>query len=322
MSGRISVFVTSYNQKDYLIEAIESLLGQTLRPFEIIIADDCSSDGSQAVIERYARKHPDLIRPFYHKQNLGIPRNKSFAMSQVRGDLVTYLDGDDRYLPTKLERELETLLKHPEAQIVYSNVRHIDVDGHEIRSWANPNHTLPSGNVFQEVFSRNFPRRTIFRHEIVYYKWFKEVGFYDPNFAMYHDWELRIRLTKHCRAVYCPEILSEYRIHGGGISKSEPARHLEEGQRVYITNCSLLEDLSKQDRVTIEKNLSSWKAHFVYEQAKRELEKGNCIPFLWNLLKCWFYHPPGTYLRTALPFMLPRWAYPQLRALYRAIARV
>lgn len=112
MKPRISVLITSYNQKTFLTEAIESVLSQTLQPFEIIIVDDCSTDGSQKIIENYTRNHPDIIKAYYHKQNLGIGKNRAFAQMQAKGDWLTYLDGDDRFLPEKLEMEFKTLQQH------------------------------------------------------------------------------------------------------------------------------------------------------------------------------------------------------------------
>ena len=151
-NDRISVFITSYNQKAYLIEAIDSVLNQTLKPFEIIIVDDCSNDGSQELIATYAKKFPDLIKPFFHENNLGIPRNKSFALAQVRGDLVTYLDGDDRFLPDKLEKEINCLKKNPDAKIIFSNVYITDSDGQRKGTWIENNNLPPTGYVFLQVF--------------------------------------------------------------------------------------------------------------------------------------------------------------------------
>ena len=113
MSAKISVFITSYNQQRYLVEAVESVLNQTLKPFEIIIVDDSSKDGSQAIVEEYGREYPGLIRAFCHKQNLGVAKNKAFAQRQARGDWLSYLDGDDRFLPRKLEKEWEAIEKNP-----------------------------------------------------------------------------------------------------------------------------------------------------------------------------------------------------------------
>lgn len=309
---KISVFITSYNQKGYLVEAIESVLNQTLQPFEIIIADDCSTDGSQEVIEKYAQTHPDLIRPFYQKQNVGIPRNKSFALEQVRGDLVTYVDGDDRFLPKKLEMELETLLNHPEAQIVYSNVYHINPKGQRSHLWHDGDTSPPTGYVFREAFARAFPRGSLFRNELVYYQCLKETGFYDPEFAMYHDWELRIRLTKRFKVAYCPMPLSEYRFHPGGISRSNASRHLDEMRRVYIKNQHLLQDLPETDRVMIEKSLSTKFAQFGLQAAREEFEKVRIKHALTYWVESLRYYPKGSGLRLLAEIILPQWAYRRL----------
>ena len=109
MSPRISVYITSYNQKEYLVEAIDSVLNQTLKPFEIIIVDDCSTDGSREVIAGYALRYPDLVNPIYHTRNQGVAQARIDALQMVTGDYVTYVDGDDRYLPTKLEKEARLL---------------------------------------------------------------------------------------------------------------------------------------------------------------------------------------------------------------------
>jgi len=270
---KISVFITSYNQKAYLIEAIESVLSQTLRPFEIIIVDDCSTDGSQEVIGRYAQAYPELIRPFYHEQNLGIPKNRRFALEQVGGDLVTYLDGDDRFLPRKLEMELETFMSHPEAQIVYSNVYYIDADGQRTGVWADSNIPPPSGDVFRETFSREFPRGSLFRNELVEYGCLRMVGFYDANLPIYEDWDLKIRLTKHFKVAYCPEPLVEYRLHPRGISRSVASLRLSEMRKIYEKNRPLLNDLPKDDRVMIEKRLFTKFTQLALQAAKEELEK-------------------------------------------------
>lgn len=98
---RISVFLPSYNQKTFLVEALESVLNQTYTPNQIIVVDDCSTDGSQAVIENYSRQYPGIFTTIYHNKNMGIAQTRIDALSAVTGDFVTYLDGDDRFLPEK-----------------------------------------------------------------------------------------------------------------------------------------------------------------------------------------------------------------------------
>jgi len=288
MSVKISVFITSYNQKAYLIGAIESVLNQTLRPFEIIIVDDCSTDGSQQVIERYAQANPELIRPFYHEQNLGIAKNKAFAQRQVRGDWLTYLDGDDRFLPKKLELERETLQKHPEAKLVYSNFYFIDTEGERFQLWADKV-APPSGYVFPEVFSRAFPGNTVFRNELVTYKCLKEVGFYDTERVTHEDWDLKIRLTKRFPVAYCPIPLIEYRRYDEAISRSlSDAFLFRQMQEVYYKNRSLLDDVSLQERALIERELFRFFANRTTEiilNAIRRGQRGKAFRYYLEFLK-------------------------------------
>lgn len=314
---RISVYITSYNQKPYLIEAIESVLNQTLRPFEIIIVDDCSTDGSQKAIERYAQAHPGLIRPFYHEQNLGIPRNRRFALEQVRGDLVTYLDGDDRFLPRKLEMELETFVNHPEAQIVYSNVYYIDADGQRTGVWADGSIPLPSGDVFREAFSRSFPRGSLFRNELTDYQGLKKIGFYDVSFPIYEDWELKIRLTKRFKIAYCPEPLVEYRQHSEGISRTPASVHFSVMRKICKKNRPLLDDLPEADRVMVEKRLSGKFAQLARRAAWEEIEKGNRGLALRYWLESLEYNPKSLDSRWLARSLLPARLYSGLRAVYR-----
>ena len=123
---KISVFIITYNFAKYLRECIESVLAQTLRPFEIIICDDHSTDDSWAIISEYARRHTELIKAYRQKKNIGPARNGNFGRKIAKGDLFAGIDGDDRWLPRKLEMEWKALQRHPDARIAYSNVYNIE----------------------------------------------------------------------------------------------------------------------------------------------------------------------------------------------------
>jgi glycosyltransferase involved in cell wall biosynthesis len=125
----VSVYIPSYNQRRFLAQAIESVLAQTLRPHQVIIVDDSSTDGSQNVIATYTARHPRLITAIYHDRNRGIPRTRNDALQAVTGDCVTYVDADDRLLPTKLEREAEALAANPDAHVAFSDYVYTDSQG-------------------------------------------------------------------------------------------------------------------------------------------------------------------------------------------------
>lgn len=242
MQPKISVTITSYNQKTFLQEAMVSVLGQTLMPYEIVIVDDGSNDGSQELIKGYAAKHPQKIRAFYNSHNIGVAGTKAFAQKQITGEWQTHLDGDDRFLPEKLE--LEWL--HAERRglrAVFSNFYKINENGKRLYAWIE-NEEPPQGDVFKEVFARKYPRNTIFRNEMISAQCLSEIGYYDESRITHEDWDFKIRLTKATQVGYVPEILSEYRQNINGLSIKTPEYvRLQQMLEVFRSNRALIEDL-------------------------------------------------------------------------------
>jgi len=280
-SFSVSVVITSYNQKEYLIEAIESVLNQTLMPLEIIIVDDCSSDGSQEVIKKYVETHSKLIKAYYHKRNLGIPKNRNFALKQVTGDLVTILDGDDTFLLKKLELEVETLKNHPEVGLVYSNNYRTNKDGRRIRKWIEEG-SPPTGYVFKEVLGRDFPMGRLFRNELVHTRLLKEVEYYDESLTILQDWDFKIRLAHRTDFAFCPHLLAENRRHKNSITHmySQEFR-LEIMEKIFNKHLNLFNELSKEDQDKIKKQLS---IKFQRLEALSELERGKILSTLKKYL--------------------------------------
>jgi glycosyltransferase involved in cell wall biosynthesis len=302
----VSVFITSYNQKDLLREAIESVLAQTRMPDEIVIVDDCSSDGSQKLIRSYEQHHPDLIRPVFQDHNMGIPRNKNAAYRATTGDWVTYLDGDDRFLPNKIEADLAALDSHPEAEIACSNFFYINSEGSRDGAWASKRANVPTGSVNCHVLARTFPRRTIFRNEMVRRDKLEEVDFMDPQFSMYHDWELRIRLSRSCRLAYSHQPTTEYRKNPEGISSSQAGRHLDECIRIYQKHRSLIESLSPQRREFVNRNVRPWIGKFAWRALRDAIERNDHASAWTYLLDGLAYAPRDLTWRTVSKWLLPQ----------------
>ncbi|HUU64036.1 MAG TPA: glycosyltransferase [Dehalococcoidia bacterium] len=283
---KISVIITSYNQKNYLREAIESVLKQTLLPYEIIIVDDCSSDGSQDMILDYARRYPDLIIAFCHEKGLGIPKNRNFALRQVRGDLISFLDGDDRFLPSKLELELETLQRHPEASTVFSNIYYIDEHGQRTGLWAERD-APPSGYVLKETFSLDWPKGHTYRNELMTRDALEQVGFYDEELHIWEDWDMRIRFTSRFTVAYCPIPLVEYRQHPKGISMiSSRDLHISTMKMTYERNRHLLQNLSARDRKDVKRKVFAilllLEAQAAFERGRRGDALKKYVALAWN----------------------------------------
>ncbi len=292
---KISVYITSYNQKKYLIEAIESVLAQTLQPSQIIIADDCSFDGSQRLIKGYASRYPDLITPIYHEKNLGVTQTRIDALHMVTGDYVSYVDGDDRFLPTKLEKEARLLRDNCNIQVVFSNNYYITESGERSDVWAN-SESPPDGDVFCQTFARDFPRKNLFRMELINYHAWKVMGFHDPNLKLYEDYDMRIRLSKKFRIAYYPEPLSEIRTHDKGLSNMPMSIHLEALEYIYKKNKILLADLDVSNREYIQSKLKPWLAKIATRTATQIINQGSKSLYakskaLGYFLKACSYHP-------------------------------
>lgn len=273
---RISVFITSYNQRDYLREAIDSVLAQTLRPLEIMILDDGSTDGSRELITAVAQQHPGLVRAILHPRNLGVARNKAHAQRHARGDWITYLDGDDRYLPHKLEQEWDTLQDFPDARAAYSNFHFIDAEGQRTGTWADAGQAMPSGDVFAQVFTRDFPGHVVFRNELVARQCIQTIGAYDERRATHEDWDFKLRLTRRYKVVYCPQPAVEYRRYPGGLSQaSDDARLLGEHAAVYENNRSLLRGLSPPHKAKLDQTARDHIAHRAEKLVRKLVREGH-----------------------------------------------
>jgi glycosyltransferase involved in cell wall biosynthesis len=141
---RVSVSLIAYNHAPFIAQAIEGVLNQrTTFPFEIVIGEDESSDGTREIVQRYAAAHPDKIRLNLHSrgENLsyqGRPtgqRNYAFNIRSVRGEYVALLDGDDYWTdPEKLQRQVDYLDAHPECTTCFHRVDFVDEHGADLPS--------------------------------------------------------------------------------------------------------------------------------------------------------------------------------------------
>ncbi len=254
--SKISVIITSYNQKEYLRQAIESVLAQTLRPHEIIVADDCSSDGSVEMIREVEARYPGWVKGLYHPHNLGISLNRNSAVEIATGDLMAVLDGDDRYLPQNLERQIAAIEATPEAQCAYSNIFRIDSLGNRLD--IRDQRPRPSGDILAYVACA---RMGLLRSMILPLNLVRQVGMFDARFPKYDGYILHLQIARQARFAYVFEPLAEYRVHPGGDSHTfSLAKRLVYLQEVYAEVARLTAHLPAQQRNLIAKK---WRCRFI-----------------------------------------------------------
>jgi glycosyltransferase involved in cell wall biosynthesis len=270
---RASVIITSYNQKGFLVETVESVIRQTVKPYEIIIADDHSTDGSVEVIREYISRHPGWIKGVFQERNVGIPKNRNTALRKVTGNYVSILDGDDRFLPYKIEKENEALQQYPQARCIYGNMSFIDAKGRPMG--IRDDEGQPSGDVFVYIARGKFG---LLRSMLIDYDLLQEAGFLDVRFPMYDGFDLTVRLAKRCQFLYIPEPLVEYRVYPASASKVLKAKgHLHDLEGIYSKMLSLLSDLPDSDRKEIMAAWSRRIAEFRIREAMEEGEKAKAF---------------------------------------------
>jgi glycosyltransferase involved in cell wall biosynthesis len=117
----VSIITIFLDAAPFFDEAVESVLAQTHERWELLLVDDGSTDGSDAIARRWAASHPERIRYLSHpgRENRGMSASRNLGLEHARGEYVAFLDADDVYLPEKLERQLEVLGRHPEAGMVF-----------------------------------------------------------------------------------------------------------------------------------------------------------------------------------------------------------
>lgn len=131
---KVSICCITYNQEKYIGKALESFVHQKVSfPYEIIIHDDASTDGTRDIIQKYKEKYPDLIVPIFEEENV-YSKKASLVMeivfAKVRGEYIALCDGDDGFLSDeKLSKQVDYMDAHPEITMCSHNTRVISEDG-------------------------------------------------------------------------------------------------------------------------------------------------------------------------------------------------
>lgn len=309
-SDDVSVIITSYNQQDLLREAIDSVIEQTALPGEILVIDAASTDDSQDLIREYEGANPDLVRPVLLEEDPGIPRTRNRALKLVDGDYVAILDGDDRFLPHKIEREISTLRDNPNSKAIYSNYFIIDYAGERVsRRYAEPQ---PSGEIFADVFDTKFG---MLRSMLIEYDTFEEIEFLDTDFWHYDGFDFCIEIAKRHELEYVHEPLSEYRRHPGGAAAwRQPSDLLPELEGIYQKHHGDLDRVSRGDRRRIQHSWRALLAVFAAGKARQQGHYGNAI---WEYLRVTRYDPFRVLnYKRVLNKVLPDPIYDRIRSLY------
>lgn len=200
----VSTIITSYNKGPYLAEAIESALRQDYEAQEILVIDDASTDNTRQVAESYGSQ----LRYFRLQANRGQSYAKNMGIQMAGGEFIAFLDGDDRWRPGKLRRQVPILVKKPEISVVYSrSIAFAQKQGRTVFRTGRPR-ALYQGKILDQLLVHNF---VSFSSCVVRRRALVEVGLFDESLRVAEDYDLWLRIAQKYPFEYVDEVFVEYR---------------------------------------------------------------------------------------------------------------
>lgn len=209
MHPSISIVITVYNRSHYLGTAIESVLNQTHRDFELIIWDDASTDNSLDIAYQYA-KRDRRIRVIAAKQNTGFPPAIKAAVEATTGDYIGWVDSDDMLVKSAIEETSLILNKYPQVGLVYTDYELMDSEGN--LHGLGPRCQIPYSKEGLLVDLMTFHFRLIRRSV------YDAVGGVDDSFDSGEDYDLCLKLSEVTEVYHIAKPLYYYRRHDSNVT--------------------------------------------------------------------------------------------------------
>lgn len=239
-----SVAIPAYQAAATIREAVESVLGQTLAPVEIIVCDDGSTDDIDAALAPY-REQLTLVR----QENGGEGSAKDAATRASSGDFVVILDADDAFLPQRLEALAELARARPDLDILTTDA-FLESEGREVRRVYSGSWTFEVDDQRRAILERNF----VFGPAAIRRERLLQVGGFDPSLRYAADWDLAIRMIlSGSSAGLVDEPLYRYRI--GATALSARRASLVRGIVAVLERAAARDDLGKVERQTLARTI-------------------------------------------------------------------
>lgn len=258
---RVSIIIPVWNRAALIQEAVASALAQTFRNFELIIADDGSTDETAARATASGDPRIEVLR-LEHSGSPAVTRNA--ALRHARGRYVAFLDSDDQWLPNKLAEQVRLLDARRDAGMVYGLASYFD--GERERGVHGPKVPRVPESIFELLLLQgNFiqPSTVLIRREIC-----ELLGGFDESetFRAVEDYDLWLRVTKRYPALFIPRVITRYRRHDGNLSRDQRAMVAKVREVIEITCQRSLVSDSLRDRAL---------SHWYLEELKAVLVDGD-----------------------------------------------
>jgi glycosyltransferase involved in cell wall biosynthesis len=234
-NGILSVLMVCYNHALHIREAIESVIQQTYKDWELIIVDDGSNDGSVFIINEYLQSFPEQIKLFTHhgNKNLGIAASYSLGLQYCKGEFIGFLEPDDVWEENNAQIKVDAL-ERCQVSLVYSYVRPIGESDSIIkkRFILRLIDSVPSNVLFNGLprllfynFIPSFSAVFVKKEMLIHIKFLLE-----QEFPVWLDWFFWFQISRKTRFLYLPQYLVKWRLY----KRSYCSKFQNEGMKSYL----------------------------------------------------------------------------------------
>ena len=193
---RVSIVIPTFNRKIFVKEAVDSVLAQTYKDYELIVVDDGSTDDTGRALKQYAER---LV--YLYQKNEGVSAARNRGLAAARGEFIAFLDSDDLWLPKKLAIQTAFMEQHSEAQICYTDEIWIR---HGTRVNPKKRHAKYAGEIYPYCLSLCIisPSSALMRRGLL-----EQVGAFDPSLPVCEDYDLWLRVAACFPVFFIPQRL-------------------------------------------------------------------------------------------------------------------
>ncbi|MDR3712754.1 MAG: glycosyltransferase [Puia sp.] len=265
----VTVLMPAYNTEKYIAEAIRSVLEQHFSDFELLIINDGSTDGTEAIIRSF--KDPRIV--LVTQANQGVSAALNTGLRQARGRFIARFDADDTCYPDRLRKQYDFMAANPDYVLIGSDADYVDQEGEPLFYYSNIGHS------YEEILEKigiycPFVHSTVFyRKDIVL-----ELGGYEPKAHTFEDWLLWMQFIKKGKALNVREALIAVRLNPESVTVDEKLRgkRFSQLKKEILTGGLPITDVQEKElkRILKSQDFSAFKHYSYYILVAKK--------YLWN----------------------------------------
>jgi glycosyltransferase involved in cell wall biosynthesis len=217
----ISVVIPAFNRQETITYCLDSVLAQTYGNLEVIVVDDCSTDGTVSIV----RSHPDpRVRCIVLGRNAGAQAARNRGILEAKADWIAFQDSDDEWLPDKLEKQVSVLAgsNYDPWNFIYCNAYRYDKAKGSKTVRLLP--VVEGENQYATMLQAPAP---LYPTMLASKKALEKIGYLDERVPSFQEWDTSIRLAKYCRIIHLKEPLMIYHVGNGDAISGSIIKHVE-----------------------------------------------------------------------------------------------